>query len=395
MTALTYEPSAESAMIYRLRQALHGLMTVEDVTVLENGAYPTVRFGGLLTSGDQNDRFEEIVTRFATHGYTPMLEGDAEIHRLTAIPGVPDGRTGKVWVNAVLFVLTALAVLLTGALNEMGMEGRFDLWRGVPFAATLLGILIFHEFSHYFVGRRHGSPVSLPYFIPLPVLSFLGTMGAVIVQRGPMRSRKALFDIGAAGPIGGLIIAIPLLFIGLAYSEVGSPDMFIDVPEGQPLLLLQEGNSLLYLGAKYAIHGRVLPDPHTGEDVWLSAPSVGGPMAFAAWAGLLVTMLNLSPIGQLDGGHVAYAMWGRRAWLVARAYLLLLFGWGGLLLFLGNMAGVTWVVWGMLGSLLGPRHPPPLNDLTPLDGRRRLLGWILILIYVLIFIPIPLIEVTL
>jgi membrane-associated protease RseP (regulator of RpoE activity) len=390
------EPLTETAMVDRLRGALIGLMVVEDVTLLSATSMPVVQFGGQLLDGDQDAIFDEIVQRFATLGYTPVLSEREGMHVLQAVPGVPDGKTGNPWVNAVLFVLTVFSVLLIGALREEVdlAANPWLIWRGWPFAVTILGILTVHELSHYFVGRRYGSPVSLPYFIPLP-LTILGTMGAVIVQRGPMRSRKALFDIGVAGPLGGLIVAIPLLFIGLAFSKVGTPAMFMDIPQEQPLVVSQEGNSLLYLAAKYVIFGRILPDQATNEDVWLSPPSSGGSIAFAAWAGLLVTALNLFPVGQFDGGHVAYALWGRKAWKVARTFVLLTFAWGAFLLAMGNVAGTTWLVWGGLGLLMGPRHPPPLNDVAPLDAKRRLLGWIVVMIFFLILIPIPLVDVVL
>jgi membrane-associated protease RseP (regulator of RpoE activity) len=305
-------------------------------------------------------------------------------------------KTGRPWVNVVLFILTLISVLFLGALHENVdiIANPLQIWRGWPFALTIMGILTAHELSHYFVGRRYGSPTSLPYFIPLP-LGILGTMGAVIVQRGPMKSRKALFDIGVAGPLGGLIVAIPLLFIGLALSYVGRPQTFMDLPPGAEPILTQEGNSLLYLLAKLVVHGRVLPDPATGEDVWLSPPSPGGSIAFAAWAGLLVTALNLFPIGQFDGGHVAYAMWGRKAWTVARTFLVLIFGWGVVLTVLGNQAGISWLVWGGLGMLMGPKHPPPLNDLTPLDRKRKILGWVMVAIFILILTPVPLVNTVL
>jgi membrane-associated protease RseP (regulator of RpoE activity) len=209
-----------------------------------------------------------------------------------------------------------------------------------------------------------------------------------------MHSRKALFDIGAAGPLGGLVIAIPLLIIGLMTSQVGNPRDFLNIPDGEPLPLMQEGNSILYVAAKYAVHGRFLPDRQTGEDVWLSPPSQGGSMAFAAWAGLLVTALNLFPIGQFDGGHIAYAMWGKKAWLIARVFIFIIFGWGFILTVIGNPAGGTWLVWGGVGLFMRPKHPPPLNDVTPLDSSRKIIGWIIIGIFILIIIPIPLIQIA-
>ena len=118
-------------------------------------------------------------------------------------------------------------------------------------------------------------------------------------------------------------------------------------------------------------------------------------MAFAAWAGLLVTALNLFPIGQFDGGHIAYAIWGKRAWVIARVFIFIIFGWGIILTLFGNPAGSTWLVWGGVGLFLRPNHPPPLNDVTPLDSRRKTLGWIIIGIFVLIIIPVPLIQIVL
>lgn len=368
-------------------------MVVEEITVLDSKARPAVRFGGHLMAAAEDSVFETIVDRFAQLRYTPILSEEGDLQVLRAVPVVADDKTGKPWVNALLFVLTILSVLFLGAVREEVnvLANPLEIWRGWPFAVTILGILTAHELSHYFVGLRYGSPTSLPYFIPLP-LSILGTMGAVIVQKGPMRSRKALFDIGIAGPLGGLVIAIPLLFIGLAFSRVGNPRQFMDLPPNEPIPVMQEGNSLLYAGAKYLVHGKLLPNPETGEDVWLSPPSTGGSVAFAAWAGLLVTALNLFPIGQFDGGHVAYALWGKTAWKLARVFVILIFGWGVLLTVLGNQAGITWLVWGGLSMLMGYRHPPPLNDITPLDRKRRVLGWVMVGIFILVVVPIPLVE---
>jgi len=385
-------PTAESQVVDQLREALRGLMWVEDVTLQSSGAKPRVRFRGTVAQADQDALFDEVVRRFEPLGYTPFLTEEDGLQVLQAWPVVPKGKTGKPWVNALLFLLTVLSVLFIGALREEAdlQANPLDIWRGWPFAVGILGILTAHELSHYWMGRRYGSPVSLPYFIPIP--GILGTMGAVIVQRGPMRSRKALFDIGAAGPLGGLIVAVPLLVIGLVFSRVGNPREFMDIPTGEPIAVTQEGNSLLYLAAKYVVYGRVLPDSATGEDVWLSPPSPGGSLAFAAWAGLLVTALNLFPVGQFDGGHIAYALWGRRAWTIARGFLALTFAWGLFLILRGNVAGGTWMTWGALGYLMGPRHPPPLNDLTPLDPKRRALGWAIVVIFMLILIPVPLVD---
>lgn len=394
MDNLTQEPAQSPTIIRGLQEALGDLMIVEEITVLDSTQRPMVRFGGQMVSVEDNGAFETLVKRFKNLGYTPMLSVEDGQTIVRALPMVASEKTGKPWVNALLFVLTVLSVLFIGALREEVdiIANPLLLWRGWPFALTLLGILTAHELSHYFVGLRYGSPTSLPYFIPLPFVSILGTMGAVIVQRGPMRSRKALFDIGIAGPIGGLVLAIPLLFIGLALSYTGTPQEFMDLPAGEPIQVMQEGNSLLYIAAKFITHGQILPNPETGEDVWLSPPSPGGSVAFAAWAGLLVTAFNLFPVGQLDGGHVAYALWGHKAWKLARIFVAVIFGWGLVLTMMGNQAGSTWLVWGGLSSLMGPRHPPPLNDVTPLDPKRKLLGWAMVAVFFIIVIPVPLIQ---
>jgi membrane-associated protease RseP (regulator of RpoE activity) len=209
--------------------------------------------------------------------------------------------------------------------------------------------------------------------------SIIGTMGAVIVQRAPMRNRRALFDIGIAGPLGGLIVAIPLLILGLALSSVGLP------PPGEEVIW-QEGNSLLYLGLKYLVFGRILPS--NGEDVWLH------PVAFAAWAGLLVTMINLIPVGQLDGGHASYALLGRRrARILGYVLIVAMIAWGGWLTMNDNGAGGFWLTWSFLNMALNLRHPPPLDDVTRLDRKRVILGLVVLAIFILTFMPAPLQEV--
>ncbi len=382
--------STQLVIIAQLRRQLAGLMRIEQHTVV-SPPDAVISFRGQV-HGDTETAFEQITQRFATCGYTASLRDQPDGgHEVVAVKGLTERKPGRVWVNVVLFLATLFSVLYIGAgqaLFEAGMlpdlqspdvliKTLTHLHWGFPFAGTLMAILLAHELSHYFVARRYGSPVSLPYFIPMPI-GIIGTMGAVIVQRAPMRSRKALFDIGIAGPLGGLVVAIPLLILGLALSSVGPPPPDIDVA-------LQEGNSLLYLGIKYLLFGKILPS--NGEDVWLH------PVAFAAWAGLLVTMINLIPVGQLDGGHASYALLGRRAWTLGYIAIAAMVAWGGWLLMIGNQAGGFWLTWSFLNLVLNSRHPPPLDDATKLDWRRIALGVFVLAIFILTFMPAPLREI--
>lgn len=380
----------EEFWLDRLRGQLVGLMAVERVEVSADGR-AVAFYGPLYDTPDAV--FDRVSQRFAALGYTALLSREGKTYRVVAIPGVARApRRSRPWVNLALFVATFLTVTLAGANPEVGGGPVGYFLSGLPFSLTLMLILLAHELAHYFVGRRYGSPVSLPYFIPMP-LSILGTMGAVIFQSERVRDRKALFDVGIAGPLAGFLVAVPLLIVGLLFTRVGRPSDFLP-PEQWTGIVYQEGNSLLYLAAKYLVFGRVLPDRTTGEDVWLSLPaSPGGPIVFAAWAGLLVTALNLMPIGQLDGGHVAYALLGRRAWKLAYVMIALLVALGAYLWVQGNPAWPTWVIWAVLGLLFGPRHPPPLNDASGLDARRIVLGVLMVLVFIATFVPVPLIVI--
>ncbi len=302
------------------------------------------------------------------------------------------------WRPLLLFVATVLTTTATGALF-IHPDSFFPLTDGLAYSVPLLAILLFHEFGHYFAARVHGVPASLPHFIPLPPgLGLFGTMGAVIGQEGTTDRRK-LIDIGAAGPLAGLAVAIPVLIYGLSLSDV------------KPLvgLGLQEGNSFLYAGLKYLVKGTFLPSE--GRDVILH------PTAWAGWAGLFVTMFNLLPIGQLDGGHVATAFFGNRYRRAARALhlglpwlSLVAFGWvfrsaqieaGGAALPDGHTplsiainAALCWAVWFVvlwgLGRLARGLDHPPVDDQQSLPPSRNALFWVVAVVFALIFMPVPL-----
>jgi len=372
----------------RVREELADLMQIERYSWDERG---TLTLRGQL-SGPADGLYRAIRTRMERLGFTPFLRHDAAGDELVAMPGVIERRTPCIWLPIMLFLVTIVTVMITGALHERQepidsfgalllvclkiIADPNALLAGVPFAATLLGILFTHEMGHYVVGRLRRAPVSLPYFIPmLPGISFIGTMGAVIVQREPMEDRKSVLEIGIAGPLAGLVVAIPLLLLGLSMSTLGSP-----TPEMLASGYLQEGNSLLYIAAKWLVFGRFLPSG--GLDVHLS------PVAWGAWIGLLVTMLNMLPIGQLDGGHVAYALMGRNADYLAYTTIAVCVVLGILL-----PQNYTLLFLPLMALVFGPRHPAPLNDISRLNRRHIALGVIGLCVFALLFMPAPLMSV--
>ncbi len=309
----------------------------------------------------------------------------------------PPPRRRRWEINALLFVSTVVSVFATGAYAvdpdaSMTWGGWFrSLPAGWTFAVPLLTILLFHEFGHYIAARLHRVDASLPYFLPLPKWSPFGTMGAVIAMRGRIRSRDALLDIGASGPLAGLLIAIPALIIGLSLSPVA--------PNGiGGSHYVQEGQSLLYVALKRLVVGKI----PAGEDVQLH------PTAFAGWAGLLVTMLNLLPWGQLDGGHVAYALLGSRQHRFARwfrAALLPLFfynaavfiwpvaiGRSSLGLGFAVANSLFWLMWFLVLGVIarfsgGAEHPP--TDPGELSPKRKVVAVVTLVLFVLLFMPTP------
>jgi membrane-associated protease RseP (regulator of RpoE activity) len=344
-------------------------MAIDDVTA---GAPPadSVRLRGrLLLPPDV--AHERLLPRFRLLGRTPLLRrsDDGVREELLALPVTYAPARARPALAAVLFGLTVLSCLFVGAQmwEWVGASGQINLnlLDGVPFAAAILSILVAHEFGHYLTARRLGSPTSLPYFIPLPFGPF-GTLGAFITMAAPPRNRRHLLAIGAAGPLAGLAVAIPLLWLGLSLSRVQP------LPPGGYQM---EGNSLLYAALKFLVFGKLLPSG--GEDVFIH------PVAFAAWAGLLVTGLNLIPAGQLDGGHIVYALLGRKGaramtWVVLAALVGLSFLWSG------------WVIWLALVFLFGRLQDMPLDELTELTRGQRIFGVGMIAVFILVFTPIPL-----
>jgi len=348
----------------QLAAAIDEVFTVDQITAGLRDGRAIKLHGQLLTDSEQ--AYAYIAARFKDYGYTPFLRQQAGHVLVTAIPVVFTAKPAGNYGAILLFALTILSVLFAGTAAQAA-----DLqWllshplAGLPFAASLLAILTAHELGHYFMARRLGVAVSLPYFIPMP-LSPLGTMGAVIRMRTPTRNRRQLLAIGAAGPIAGLIVAIPVLILGLLLSEVR-------------VILMQpgtwmEGNSLLYAALKLLVFGQFLP--HNGYDVFLH------PVAFAAWAGLLVTAFNLIPAGQLDGGHIAYALFGKSTRWLNRLAVLVAMALG--------LAWSGWFLWAAILLLLGQRSVQPLDDVTPLTAGQKALSVCMLILFALLFTPIP------
>jgi membrane-associated protease RseP (regulator of RpoE activity) len=358
-------PSADSSAftVAELGPQLAGVLAVDQVRV-EGHA---VAFGGRLLMQPAT-AVTELVGRFRPFGYTPFLQAGQGLTWVRALPFVDVVMPSKPRTNIVLFLLTVLSTIVAGsqaffAFNPFVEPRR--LLEGVPFAFTLLAILGTHEFGHYFTARAYGASVSLPYFIPAPPPLLFGTLGAIIRMRSPARDRNSLFDIAAAGPLAGLVVALPALWIGLGWSKVAA------VPSGGSVSF---GDSLLLRFMTWLAFGPLPP----GHDVFVH------PVALAGWVGLFVTALNLIPVGQLDGGRIAYALFGARHRQISIATFL------GLLA-LGAVTGAgNWFVWAfLLLFVMGFHHQPPLDDLSPLSPGRYAVGVLCLLLLILLIPPVP------
>lgn len=388
----------------KLLPLVRQVMSITDITEGDQKQLFAIRFRGTLIS-DSQLAFEKLDPAFKQAGTTLLFREENDGHEILGMPGVIQPQASNPLVNVILFLLTLVSMLMAGAMY--GMEAPADisilgilqatlqnLPNGITFAASLLGILMAHEFGHYFAARFHRIAVSLPYFLPFP-LSLFGTLGAFIRLKEPPKNRRVLLDIGLSGPIAGLIVAIPVLLIGLYLSDLGRLPLNAMTAQGSVL----EGNSLLYLAMKYIVTGEFLPKPlhYAGLSpfiYWVRYFFIGLPMpyggtdvllhplAWAGWAGLLVTMLNLIPAGQLDGGHAIYVLLGKAT---KRLWPFII----GLLLLLGTV-WPGWYIWAGLVFLMGRTYARPRDEITPLDPRRKWLAIFGLVLFILVFIPVPL-----
>jgi len=334
----------------------------------------TMAFFCRIDEGTLDENFNSLRLSLSEKGYIPMLRYVKGEHIIYVIRKSKK-KEKPVWINISLLIATIITTSLTGSILHMGYNDIWNiprimdvfmpenLFNGILlFAFPLMSILFIHEMGHYYVSKKHGIATSLPFFIPIPPImpSFnIGTFGALISSRDPMPNRKALFDVGISGPLAGFIVAVPVTIIGIMYSH---PVPLMEPASGEIIL----GGSILFTYLSTYILNIPL-----GTPIDLSL------IAFAGWVGLLITSINLLPAGQLDGGHIFRAFLGeKQKWAGWIAVMIMIFtGWFFFAI--------------IIMFMMGMQHPPPLNDATPLDVRRKLLFFIAIIILVLCYIPYP------
>jgi membrane-associated protease RseP (regulator of RpoE activity) len=363
--------------ILALEDGLDGAMAIHDVATRGGGSM-VVFTGQFLRSPELI--YNQISERFKAIGFVPLLRQENGQDTLIAYPAPAVAGRPRKRVNLILFLITVLTTVISGTLMAVFADQTIALdtttqlvqavlanWTlGIPFAAALLSILGIHELGHYFVARHYRLDVSLPYFIPfIPIPPGSGTMGAVIRIQSPFESRKALFDVGIAGPLAGLAVAIPVVAVGMLQAQV-APVAADAVFFGEPLLF--QWLALLFGPAR-----------GPGTDIYMN------PLLMAGWWGLLITAINLIPMSQFDGGHILYGLFGpAHKWLAWGMFVI------ALLSFASFAISWNYVLMVAVAFLMGIEHPPALNDLTPIDLPRRILGIVTLLAFFILFTPHPL-----
>jgi membrane-associated protease RseP (regulator of RpoE activity) len=381
------------------------VLRVEDKTAGGEKDRYLLRYRGQIYNEDTVAAYDQLADLLRPHHLTPLFRWDGDRHAVLLIPAQARPQTGNPRLNLILFIATLISVLVTGInfgqpnLPQGALPAALALIASsLPFTISFIAILTAHEFGHYLVGRYHGVRLSLPYFLPLPFISLFGTFGAMINMKEQPKNRRILLDIGLAGPLAGLVVTVVVLLVGLSLSTLNPlPAAAAATTSGTML----EGNSLLYLLLKFLRFGQLLPAPasygglppmlywlryfFTGQPLPFGGLDVSiHPVAWAGWGGMLITSLNLIPAGQLDGGHVLYVLLGRKRATkllpVILALLVLLgFVWNG------------WWLWAVVLFFLGRVYAEPLDEITPLDPPRKAMAVLAIFIFLLVFIPVPLV----
>jgi len=325
-----------------------------------------------FTPGDEmifEKNFENLRLEFKKKGLIPVVRKEGGEYVLVVIHA-PKRKFMSVWVNIVLLIATLASTIWVGISYYSSYYGYHGLWNDILggflyFALPLMTILGVHEMGHYFAAKRHKVAVSLPFFIPAPTI--LGTLGAFISIREPIPDKKSLVDIGLAGPIAGFIVAIPVTLLGMYLGTLNPPAIS---PEST--------NQYILLN---------VPIIYEFLSLFMPSPEFIHPMAMAGWVGFVVTAINLFPIGQLDGGHVARAIAGDKTKYVSYAF--------AAILFILGFWYPGWIIFAILVVFLGLNHPPPLNDITKLDKKRWALAISGFLLLAVTFVPVPMQMVTL
>jgi membrane-associated protease RseP (regulator of RpoE activity) len=364
-------PSGGGSELDKIRRIVAAQFPVYDTRVGPQSLILAVQVDPASLEG----KFDQLRRDLWAAGYIPILRRQQGEDFLEVVPR-PRLRSRRDWVNIALLAATVVTTTLAGALIWLTYVGGETLaptdflYGAVYFSVPVLTILGLHELAHYFMARRRKIDASLPYFIPLPPPFLFGTFGAFISIREPFPDKKALFDIGAAGPLAGFVTSIPIALAGLYLSahSVTLPATYC----GPTVLGVSYGS--LVIGPSLFWEFLALFFPHSLLTLH--------PLALAGWVGIFVTSINLLPAGQLDGGHVFRALFGDRIRYVSYGTVILLFGLG--IFYTG------WLFFGILILLLGVRHPPPLNDVTPLDRRRFVVGALVVAVLVTGFVIQPL-----
>ncbi len=302
---------------------------------------------------DPKDMFRRLWVPISSMGYDIRIAYELGEYVLVISPVTR--KKDRIWINVLLAFLTVITTMFVGSMM-FGVDPFSNpaaILKGLPFTLAIMFVLGSHEMGHYIVARKHGMKTSWPYFIPFPTI--VGTMGAVIKHKGPIPNRKALFDVGVAGPIVGLIASIIVTVIGLSLTPLNTV-----IPDGSMLLKLS--SPVLFDIIGYLVGG-------------IEAETVMHPVAFAGWVGMLVTALNLIPAGQLDGGHMLRAMLGPRSAYVSAVVPFVLLSLSLFIYFVMQQNGGMWLFWGLVITLFATAgHPEPLEDLDYLGSSRILVG---------------------